>query len=455
MVAQALQAVVLCGGLGSRMTSLTDHISKCMLPIAGIPMFWYPLNFLQRNSIGEVIMVVAERLLDEIKQLLSSSALPPLTDLQIEFVKLSSAAEHWGTADVLRFINSRIKKDFIVVSGDFVSDMNLAPMLSLHASENAALTCLLCDRVITGPVPGPKMKLSKERDFIVLSGNNQLLFNGSEEDYDETVLVNVDVLDKCRIAYFTAKYNDCHLYIMKKCILNIIEKHRELNSLKADLIPYILEKQNAKEDYEMIEHIGIDPLDEKIQKFSFGTTAIKSLQNPLKCFAYLLSPENGFIVGHVNTIGAYFEINKAIIRFLSRFSEKIPVGHAIIDDNYTATISDCYVGSTTHLLQQSADETYTARSERPIIKRSVIGEKCVLGPRSKIVGSLLMDRCQIGAGAQIINSIICTDAEIGENTYISSSIVVCRQIVSAKARVHNELIEPNDEVELEKWTQEQ
>ncbi|VBB27457.1 unnamed protein product [Acanthocheilonema viteae] len=459
MVAQALQAVVLCGGLGSRMTSLTDHISKCMLPIAGIPMFWYPLNFLQRNSIGEVIMVVAERLLDEIKQLLSSSALPPLTDLQIEFVKLSSAAEHWGTADVLRFINSRIKKDFIVVSGDFVSDMNLAPMLSLHASENAALTCLLCDRVITGPVPGPKMKLSKgtnfQRDFIVLSGNNQLLFNGSEEDYDETVLVNVDVLDKCRIAYFTAKYNDCHLYIMKKCILNIIEKHRELNSLKADLIPYILEKQNAKEDY------GI-----------FGTTAIKSLQNPLKCFAYLLSPENGFIVGHVNTIGAYFEINKAIIRFLSRFSEKIPVGHAIIDDNYTATISDCYVGSTTHLLQQSADETYAARSERPIIKRSVIGEKCVLGPRSKIVGSLLMDRCQIGAGAQIINSIICTDAEIGENTYISSSIVVCRQIVSAKAiknesaccktgayflaaRVHNELIEPNDEVELEKWTQEQ
>lgn len=51
MVTQAFQAVVLCGGLGNRMTSLTDHIPKCMLPIAGIPMFWYPLNFLQKNSI--------------------------------------------------------------------------------------------------------------------------------------------------------------------------------------------------------------------------------------------------------------------------------------------------------------------------------------------------------------------------------------------------------------------
>ncbi|EFO25345.2 hypothetical protein LOAG_03140 [Loa loa] len=453
MAAQALQAIVLCGGLGNRMTSLTDHIPKCMLPIAGIPMFWYPLNFLQKNSIREVIMVVAERLLGEIRQLLCSSALPPLSDLQIEFVKLSSAAEHWGTADVLRFIDARIKKDFIVVSGDFVTDVNLAPMLSLHAAENATLTCLLCDRVITGPVPGPKMKLSKGRDFIVLSENNQLLFNGSEEDYDETIAVHVDLLDKCRTAYFTAKYNDCHLYIMKKCISNIIKERKEFTSLKADLIPYILEKQNAKDGHELTEHLGIDPLDEKVQKFSFGTTAVKSLQYPLKCFAYLLPPENGFIVGHVNTIGAYFEINKAIIRFLSSFSEKIPVGQSI-DGSGTASVSESYIHPTTRISLKNDGEVHAARSERSIIKRSVTGEKCVIEPKSKIIGSLLMDGCQINAGAQITNSIICSGAEIGENASISSSIVVCQQIVPANVKMHNELIVPNSEVELEKWTQE-
>lgn len=45
------QAVVLCGGMGSRMTELTDRIPKCMLPIAGVAMFWYPLNFLRKNNI--------------------------------------------------------------------------------------------------------------------------------------------------------------------------------------------------------------------------------------------------------------------------------------------------------------------------------------------------------------------------------------------------------------------
>lgn len=34
------------------------------------------------------------------------------------------------------------------------------------------------------------------RDFIVLSENNQLLFNISEEDYDEMLAVNVDLLDR-------------------------------------------------------------------------------------------------------------------------------------------------------------------------------------------------------------------------------------------------------------------
>ncbi|VDN45627.1 unnamed protein product [Gongylonema pulchrum] len=157
--AGALQAVVLCGGLGNRMTDLTDYIPKCMLPIAGVPMF---CGFL------EVILVVAEALLTEIKQLLSGCTLPPLPNLHIEFVSLGTDAENWGTADVLRHIADRIKKDFVVVSGDFVSDMSLSPMLALHSAENSALTCLLTDRFITGPVPGLKARQSVGKRFSLI-----------------------------------------------------------------------------------------------------------------------------------------------------------------------------------------------------------------------------------------------------------------------------------------------
>lgn len=45
------QAVVFAGGNGNRMTNLTDHISKSLLPVANIPLFWYSLNLLSRNDI--------------------------------------------------------------------------------------------------------------------------------------------------------------------------------------------------------------------------------------------------------------------------------------------------------------------------------------------------------------------------------------------------------------------
>ncbi|VDM73099.1 unnamed protein product, partial [Strongylus vulgaris] len=46
-----LQAVLLCGGTGSRMTELCDTMFKFLLPIADVPMFWYPLNTLVNSGL--------------------------------------------------------------------------------------------------------------------------------------------------------------------------------------------------------------------------------------------------------------------------------------------------------------------------------------------------------------------------------------------------------------------
>lgn len=93
-------------------------------------------------------------------------------------------------------------------------------------------------------------------------------------------------------------------------------------------------------------------------------------------------------------------IHFQIIRFLSSFSKKISFGQRI-DGNGSTSASECYVGSSTRLYLRSAGEAHATRSEMPIIKRSVIGEKCVIGPKSKIINSLLMEGCQIGGGYEI------------------------------------------------------
>lgn len=47
MVQAEFQAVVFAAGKGSRMPEITSGIPKCLLPIAGKPMVWYPLQMLE------------------------------------------------------------------------------------------------------------------------------------------------------------------------------------------------------------------------------------------------------------------------------------------------------------------------------------------------------------------------------------------------------------------------
>jgi len=44
----ALQAVILAAGSGSRIRALTEDTPKALLPIANMPMIWYPLQLLEK-----------------------------------------------------------------------------------------------------------------------------------------------------------------------------------------------------------------------------------------------------------------------------------------------------------------------------------------------------------------------------------------------------------------------
>jgi NDP-sugar pyrophosphorylase family protein len=50
-ISDEFQAVVLAGGTGSRMLTVTKDILKPLLPMANIPLFWYSLNVLAKNQI--------------------------------------------------------------------------------------------------------------------------------------------------------------------------------------------------------------------------------------------------------------------------------------------------------------------------------------------------------------------------------------------------------------------
>jgi mannose-1-phosphate guanylyltransferase len=55
MTARA-KALLLAGGLGTRLRPITETVPKCLVPVAGRPMLDYWLDALERAGIGEVLL---------------------------------------------------------------------------------------------------------------------------------------------------------------------------------------------------------------------------------------------------------------------------------------------------------------------------------------------------------------------------------------------------------------
>ena len=53
-----MKAVIMAGGKGTRISSISKDIPKSMLDIAGIPIIKHQINCLKKSKIDEIIVVI-------------------------------------------------------------------------------------------------------------------------------------------------------------------------------------------------------------------------------------------------------------------------------------------------------------------------------------------------------------------------------------------------------------
>ena len=161
MVTGSIQAVVMAGGKGSRMTDLTSGKIKCLLPVANKPLVWYPLNMLQKAGFSEAIVIVPDSCKTEVAKIPHSYNL----SIKIDVVAIPSHQE-LGTADSLRLIGEKLTAtDILIVSGDLIIEESMKGMLDVHKMNSAAFTALLSKRMFDVKnmvVPGAKTTKHKK-----------------------------------------------------------------------------------------------------------------------------------------------------------------------------------------------------------------------------------------------------------------------------------------------------
>ncbi|CAL2032556.1 unnamed protein product [Caenorhabditis brenneri] len=395
-----MQGVLLCSGGGTRMPVLTHDVQKCLLPVVGVPMFLYPLSSLLRAGITDIKIFVREVVQPVLEKEVKKSKLLEKYPANLDYITVNQ--EDFGTAELLKYHHSKITRDALIVSCDFISDASLIPFVDFFRATNSSLVALIADTCVNSPAPGSKSKKPKASDVMaIVESTGQLAYLCGDDDFDAPIVLEKS-LKTFPSVRLTSKYNDCHVYAVRHKILSQLSRSKHISSLKADFIPHLIEKQFE-------------------------------LDSDIKCLAYRLPHENGLVTAHANTTGAYFEVNKAIQKSFTRLMEYRGSGKS-----FNHKVDKI-------LSQDSRIEESAQVGKESIIKRSVVSDNCRIGEKAKVKESIISKNVVIGNGASITNSIICEGAEIGDNADITNCIVAKDQKVNAKAKVQNEVVDGEDD----------
>ncbi|MDC0454712.1 NDP-sugar synthase [Candidatus Pelagibacter sp.] len=125
-------AVVLCGGMGSRLSEITKKTPKSLISVFGKTIIWYVVSLLIKNNIREIIFPLGYK-----GSLIKKLILKDFNKKNNNFIFVNTGKK--------TEINDRIKKiskylkgydDFLLINSDTILDFNIKSFINFHKKNN-------------------------------------------------------------------------------------------------------------------------------------------------------------------------------------------------------------------------------------------------------------------------------------------------------------------------------
>jgi D-glycero-alpha-D-manno-heptose 1-phosphate guanylyltransferase len=130
------QAIILAGGLGTRLRSVVNELPKCMAPVAGRPFLFYVINELRLQGVTDFIFSLGYKH-EVIEEYLQSS----FSTLRYQVVIEN---EPLGTGGAIQLACKKASAENVVVTnGDTLFKIDLSALLAFHEQQKADCTLAL------------------------------------------------------------------------------------------------------------------------------------------------------------------------------------------------------------------------------------------------------------------------------------------------------------------------
>lgn len=215
-------AIVLAGGMGSRLLPLTSYCPKPMVPVANKPMIDYNLELLRNAGINGKIVIITKHLQKKIRDYFDK--IEHFSDLDIILPKVDPL----DTADAVRKASNYIDTDrFIVSMADIITNIPLNDFMTFHQKKGGIASITLKD------VPYP-------RDFGVIMLNQDsriLLF--LEKPHPEELGLAVLTFSKKETIHLQSNLVNTGIYAFNHGVLDILESLHDLMDFGKHVFPYL------------------------------------------------------------------------------------------------------------------------------------------------------------------------------------------------------------------------
>lgn len=347
-----MKAVIIAGGLGTRLRPLTNNTPKPIVPVVNRPFIVHQVEHLAKHGIDEIILNL-HYLPHEIKKIMEEEA-------KEWGIKINYSLEKTplGTAGAVKNAEQYFNDEPLVVfNGDVLTDINISKVLNYHRQKKATVTLTLTE------VEDPT-----SFGLILMDKDNRV----------------TQFLEKPSWSEVTAKTINAGIYVLDPKIFKNVPKG-EPYSFERQLYPSLL-KAGAP-IYGYVSHAYWIDIGNP-QKYQEVHQAILRGEVAVKLFG--------------TRIDGKFWIGKdthpdASVRFLgaSVIGEKVKIGKDVVIGDYVVIGNDVTIGDQTKL-----DRAIIWKGTK--IGNNVSLSDCILGFNCEIEDNVIIDKGVVLADGSIV-----------------------------------------------------
>lgn len=400
-----LQAVLLADSFTQKFRPITMERPKVLLPLINVPMIDYALEWLASVGVEEVFVFCCAHA-KQVTSYLERSHWKSQTNFIVTAIESNDCV---SAGDALRLIDQRnvVRGDFVLLSGDTVSNMSLRQALQEHKERRRKDKLSVMTMVVKHTKPSAVTHQNRLGNDELLLGvdpeTKQLLYYEDKKDYGKShqssgniILDQSIVTDRSAVQLYNDR-QDCFIDICSPEVLLLFTDNFDYQQLRRDFVKGLLSDEVM--GYKIFTYEIHSEYAARIDNFRGYDAVSKDI---LHRWTYPMVPD------------IPFSRNGPPIRLDCQGIYKV----AGVVQSRSATI-----GGTT-LLGEG-----TRIGDCCNITDSVIGQGCTIGANVLVQGCYIWNNVTIQDNASLKYAIVCDGAVVKEGAVLEPGVILSFNVV--------------------------